>query len=336
MEKKHLYIFLSGIITLILCSCGVPEGHVRLSGKISQVKEADCFIYSTDESFTRVDTIHISGGKFETDIPLKKPIVMTLLLPSFSQVSFIAEPDKEITFKASAEKLAEIEIHGSEMNDQLTEFRLKNLQKSDREKRLAAVQFINDNIKSLTAIAVFREYFLENKDVNPIQAQELIEKLQNAQGKNHAVKTMVPLAEARIAGSEGMTIPEFAGETLDGNIVSKDNFAGKPALFYFTASWSNHFVSTLKTIRNLERMPDRNFNILVIALDYDTRTLQQHVERDSIVSPVLCDQMAFDSPNVRNFGITYVPGNILIGSNGRIVERDVDDAKLPDRLKQLK
>ena len=335
MAKKYFFLFL-GIMALLLSSCGVPDGHVRLSGKFEQVKTADCFIYSIDEAFPRVDTVHIVGGKFETDIPLKKPIVMTLLLPSFTQINFIAEPGKEITFKASAEKLAEIEIHGSEMNDKLTEFRLKNLQKNDREKRMAAVQFINDNIKSLTAIAVFREHFLDVKEFNPIQAQELIEKLQNAQGKEKVVKAMVPFVETKIAGSTGMMLPDFAAETLDGSIISKDYFIGKPAVFLFTASWNNHFITTLKTVRELERMPNRNFNILVISLDYETRTLRQHVERDSITSPFMCDGMAFDSPNIKKLGIYYVPGNILIGSNGRIVERDVDEKKLRERVLLLK
>ena len=51
--------------------------------------------------------------------------------------------------------------------------------------------------------------------------------------------------------------------------------------------------------------------------------MQKVMKRDSVTWTTICDEQMFNSPLVRNLGLYSIPGNIVIGNNGRIIGRDM-------------
>lgn len=327
------------LVALIGCqltSCGVPSDKVRISGRFEGVDRTDCYVYDTDGQTGALDTLHVKDGKFSADIPLTRPGIITLMLPNFSQVSLIAEPGKELSIKAHAERLAELEVHGTDANDELTEFRLKHAKAKSHERKLATVNFIKTNPGSLASLALFRDYFSEEPNIDKQTVAPLLEAMRKAQGKNAAFASTLRQMEQRMNAAAGTQLPQFALETLDGQVISRDTYAGHPLAIIFTATWASSNTAVLRKVRELEKKPGKEYALLIISLDTDRNKLTEALKRDSISTPVVCDGAAFRSPSVTHFGIRYVPGNLLVDSNGRIAARDVNEQKLEDQLRGLK
>ena len=63
--------------------------------------------------------------------------------------------------------------------------------------------------------------------------------------------------------------------------------------------------------------------VVNVCLDYDIRGFRNTMMRDTLPGNNVCDQMAWKSPLVRKFGVSYVPGNVLISPDGKVLARDI-------------
>lgn len=74
---------------------------------------------------------------------------------------------------------------------------------------------------------------------------------------------------------------------------------------------------------------------VVLSMDLDRNGCKQQMERDSISAPVICDGAAFQSKAAQTLGLRYVPGNLLVNAEGRVVARDLDFDEMEKRLAEL-
>ena len=126
---------------------------MKLKGTIKNVKQVDLYVYAEGAPNPQIDTIQVRGGEFYYERKLTQPEVLTLLFPNYSEMVLIAEPGKELELVADASNLSEAIIKGTKENELLTEFNQAINGKGDREKQLAAQQFIYDNKTTNAAIA---------------------------------------------------------------------------------------------------------------------------------------------------------------------------------------
>lgn len=75
--------------------------------------------------------------------------------------------------------------------------------------------------------------------------------------------------------------------------------------------------------------------LMGISLDASKRTCSFAVRSDSTASPVICDQLMFESPLLETFGLGRVADNIVYNVQGRIVERSLNINELETKLKVL-
>lgn len=321
------------LVTLV--ACHHDQDTMTLEGTIKNVKQVDLYVYAEGSTNPYIDTIHVRENKFTYQRKLSRPEVLTLLYPNFSEMLLIAEPGKEVELVADASNLSETVIKGTKENELLTEFRLATNGKGDSEKRLAAQQFIYDNVSTQAAVAVFREYFV--KAANPLyaEAQPLLDTLSVVQPENELLRSMLVRFTPQLLCAVGQKLPTFEEISITGDTLTNTQFEGKPTVVILWATWVKDMRKHLRYLDDLQREHGKDVNFLLVSLDLSRIDCQRYLKYDTVHAPIICDQQALQSPLVSTFGVRQMPTFIAADKNGVILKRDVLPKDWEATIKEL-
>ena len=121
-------------------------------------------------------------------------------------------------------------------------------------------------------------------------------------------------------------------KTYKGGEVSLKDFAGKYLLVSYWASWEYDSFQQIRGLKNLVKPFMGRMALVNVCLDYDIRSFRNTMTRDTLPGNNVCDQKAWNSPLVKLFGVSYVPGNVLVSPEGKILARDIRQSDLKARL----
>ena len=320
----------------MLLSCGPGHNKARVQGGFKHVQNAELYFYSADGQTEGIDTVIIKNGSFKADINVSEPSLYTLLLQNFTEYSLILEPGAVISIGGDAQKLAEMDISGTDDNELLSQFRQETAGKSESDCYRAASDFIRSHAESMAAVAVLRDVFGRREQPPAQYVTPLLEVLRRAQPKSRAFQFVEQSLRPRLTSIVGQPLPVFSATTLDGEHISSETFRETPLLIAFVATWTNRYNEYMRALSMLGNGTSNNLKVLLVSLDTDVERLRTRLKTDTLGFPVVCDGKAFASPVAKTLGVRYVPGNLLVGSDGRVKARDVDPANLPDEIKKLR
>ena len=126
----------------------------------------------------------------------------------------------------------------------------------------------------------------------------------------------------------GTRAPDFRVQTLDGKVLSLDDFRGKFLLLDFWATWCAPCVSELPALKALheEYRDEPRFAIVSLSLDESSDDLARLVKEQGLAWPQAL--LGPDSPIAAAYGATAIPATFLIDPDGRIVAKDLRGAGL--------
>lgn len=325
LKMKKCYSLLSLLIVIMsLTACGPDKNRVRFEGELSNINNAEFYVYSESGAFEGVDTIKIEDGRFSYERQIDEPVLLTLLYPNYSQNYVIAEPGKVIKMKGDAAKIGEAEITGTEENELLTDFRLATNDSPERDRQMAATRFIRANAKTLAAVAVFSRYFSAKQKPDAREALSMLDELKQAQPARAEVKYIDEFFRPIFLNGEGVHIPAFEVVTVDGKTINSKDLAGKPFMIVTLASWQPDSYTFIRNLHRTARDRSPQTKIIIIGMDVERDALTETLKRDSISYPVICERRSFESPVATRLGLRYVPSCMLVDSKGVIVQRDVE------------
>ena len=319
------------MLSLLLTSCGVDEDRARFEGKITNINNAEFYLYSEEGAFDGVDTIRIKDGEFVYERKALEPMLATLLYPNYTQTHVILEPGKVIKMKGDASKLGEATITGSDQNELLTDFRLKHFNAQDKTTLIAAEEFVRSHAQTLAAVSVFRRYFTDRKQVHTQTALQLLDVLCEAQPKSRVIEYLDDFFRPIFVNGVGSKLPEFKVQTIDDKTVTNADYKDKNLVIACVGLWQNDSHKFMRQLKKEIDKAGKKWDCLIVSMDFDVKSLRTHIERDSLDYHVVCDQRAFESPIVRQLGLHYVPSCMVVNAEGTIVQRDVmkvEDAKI--------
>ncbi len=131
---------------------------------------------------------------------------------------------------------------------------------------------------------------------------------------------------------------EIAGKTLDGANFDISKYEGRPVLVFFWATWCPYCRDRLPAILDLhDQFHPRGFEIVGISLDRDLKALRQFV-RDkkvpwlNLVGTGQGNGMTF--PLADKYGVDGIPMTFLLGTDGRVIARNLPEASVSRLLEQ--
>jgi peroxiredoxin len=132
--------------------------------------------------------------------------------------------------------------------------------------------------------------------------------------------------------------PAFSGQGIDGVSYSLAEYAGRPIILHFWATWCVPCRGELPALQRLsERLGDRAVILSVSADGSNLSGVQKMCREHSVSFPVLMDE---DGSIRKAYEIESLPVTYLIGSDGKfsgriIGSRDWDADDLVNDLKKI-
>ena len=327
--KHYAYILLA----LILVSCGPSDGRFRLEGQFKNLNQGEFYIYDYEQGTK--DTIGVLDGRFVYDIALRDTLVLTLMFPNFSELPIFARPGTEVNIDGDVSHLRDVEISGTEENEQMTAFRLRTNDMMPPEVQQQAIQFISQNPQSPVSVYLLRRYCLLVQEPDYNQCYDLCQQLLAAQPSNiPLVRLSTQLQSLQNLRSSGR-LPSFSAVDTEGRDVSEQQLKGKANVIFLWASWDYSSQSTMRQLHVLKNKYDRDLNIVTIALDGSPSEGESLLRTDSITWPNICDGLLWQSPVIAQLGLVNLPSAIVIDGNGNIVGRATDYMAIKEKVESL-
>jgi thiol-disulfide isomerase/thioredoxin len=136
----------------------------------------------------------------------------------------------------------------------------------------------------------------------------------------------------------GKTIKDFTAKDLAGNEfhlanVLKEN---KYTLVEFWASWCGPCRQEIPHMKKAySHFKDKGFEIVSFTLDHDMGRWEKASKDEAIPWINTGDMRAYKSPVVKMYGVRGVPANYLVDASGTIVDLNLRQEKLDNKLEEL-
>lgn len=332
---KKIAYFIVFIISLVLTSCGASKGNFKIEGKFLHMNQGEFYVYSTDGAIQGMDTIKVEGGRFAYEIPCQEEGTLMLVFPNFSEVPIFVESGGSIDIKADASHLKELQVKGTDANEDMTDVRMQLNKVSPPEERQVAETFIKENPGSIVSTYLVRKYFIQGYQPDYKKALSLINLMLKEQDKNGQLQRLKQQTENLAASAIGNSIPTFSAKDINGQPVSNNTLTNSPfAVIYVWSNWNYESQQMQRDLKNLQRKSAGKLALLGICAEGNQQDCKNTMKRDSIKAPTICDGMMLECNTIKKLGLTAVPDNLVL-QNGRIIARSLNPRELQDKLNSL-
>lgn len=331
MKKTSLFVLL---MTLLLVSCGDSQKNFKIEGSFKGFNQGELYVYSMDGS-RKLDTIGVSRGEFVYQASINEPTTLVVVFPNYSELPVFAEPGVTIKVKGDASHLKETEVKGTDTNKAMTDFRLKTSNMMPPQVLTEATKFINEQPSSPISIYLLNKYFIQTSDPDYSKIQNLVKTILAASPDNKQIAKISKQLEALQALKVGNRLPSFFASGLNGESVSSSDLNAKVNVIALWASWNYESVNVQNLLARLKREHATDLKVLGISIDGSVKDCRQIVERDSIEWSTVCDGRMWEMPILQKIGLTYLPDNIVVDAQGKILARTLNYQELNKKIEEL-
>ncbi len=156
--------------------------------------------------------------------------------------------------------------------------------------------------------------------------------------KNYAMDTRAAKAAGIVKrlDCEGKPL-EIAGTNMaTGQPFNAQQFAGKPVIVFYWASWSQTLAEDAKKLKELAATyGPKGLEIISIALDDEAKAAGDSIQRLGLPGTHLHAGGLDKSPLATSYGILVVPHLFVVGKDGKIIKRNGEMTTLEDDVKKL-
>ena len=330
---KKAFFFLC-LVSLLLYSCGDSQQNFKLEGSFKGFKQGELYVYSMNGT-PRLDTIGVSRGEFIYQASVTEPTTLIIVFPNYSELPVFAEPGLTIEMDGDASHLKETKITGSDANKAMTEFRLRTSNMVPPEVVKEATKFINEHLESPVSFYLLNKYFIQTPEPDYVKIQNLLKTIQKAMPDNRKMAEISKQIEALKSLKVGSRLPSFSAVGMNGERVSSSDLNAKVNVITLWASWNYESVNIQNLLARLQRQHQGDLKVLSISIDGSLQDCRKIIERDSIKWSTVCDGKMWDMPVLQKIGLSYLPDNIVMDGQGKIIGRTLTYQELNKKIEEL-
>ena len=165
--------------------------------------------------------------------------------------------------------------------------------------------------------------------------QDLLKTIVKAQPENQKIAKLSKQLEPYKAFAVGKHLPSFTAKGLNGESVSSSDLNAKVNVITLWASWNYESVNIQNLLARLKKQHEGSIKVLGISIDGSVKDCQKIVDRDSIKWSTVCDGKMWETPVLQKVGLTYLPDNVVIDGQGKIVARSLNYPELNKKIEEL-
>ncbi|WP_323402967.1 thioredoxin-like domain-containing protein [Proteiniphilum sp.] len=349
------------VCLILLCSvisCKDKEG-VIIRGEISNLKNPSILVTWISADTLAIDTVDVDiKGKFNYRNRIDTLTTFTLYLNNYESAAVVfADKGQILKVKGDALLPDLIEVHGNEINNDLTLFKQENrelltqrgqllfnlsmesqsdtannksmtrhdeiakLQLLDHELILQAEEFIKKNPGQFSSLVMINNFFM-NSD-NPQALERVLDYMDEDVTNTRFASRLKSYSEKIKRSAEGEQIPYFMLKDKDEKDIYSHNFNGKYLVLSFVSTAGIESRETIDLLKEAYQKVDKDsVEFLTVYIDSDIYPVE-YMENDSIPWKVVPEKRGWGSDIVDSYNVQYVPFNILIDPAGHIKVRNI-------------
>lgn len=349
------------LFSLVLFSCQKDDNKLVIEGELSNLTTPYFLASSRVSDTIRVDTVYVDEkGKFSYIQHVDTSTIFTFYFNDFnsSTIVFSDKGVNKIKLKGDAKLSDLIEIKGGRINEDLSLFKKENeTLLKQRTLLMKKMEFETDSLLNSASFSILEkeetatlnsinhqlaqnvEDFIASKPdriASVVLINEFFKNNENPETLNRVLgylegdALLFPLTyklknynEKLMLSSEGATMPHFKLKVNDDEYIESSDFEDKFLLISFLSSSGDASRENVQILRDTYSSLDTiDINFLSIYIDSDSLPIK-NILLDSIPWKVIVEEKSWGSDIVDALNINYLPYNILIDSEGKIITRDI-------------
>jgi thiol-disulfide isomerase/thioredoxin len=129
---------------------------------------------------------------------------------------------------------------------------------------------------------------------------------------------------------------QLKGKSLDGRTVDLAQHLGRVVLIQYWATWCGPCKTDMALLKDLvAEYGSSKLSVIGVNLDSSLNEAREFLASYRLPWPQIYEEGGLDSRPANEMGILTLPTMILIGQDGKVVNRNVHVAELPDELEKL-
>jgi hypothetical protein len=357
--KRSLIIVLC-LLQLLLLSCKNETG-VTIKGKISNLESPYILVSYISADTLAIETILVNNnrGRFTYNANIDTTTVVTLFLNDIqSSVVIFADKGERISVKGDAQIPDLIHIRGSEVNDELTSFKLQNeellrqrrqlvlnlerfeevvdsnkttshtmaeemlrINTINQELTLRAEEFIEENPTKLSSVILINDFFTDSDNSEGLE--HVLNLLRGDILLSQLTRRLKVYSEKISSSAEGAYVPYFQLIDRENDTINSHDLPEKHTLLSFVSANGIESREMLKSLKkSYDDLDTDSVQFITIYIDSVTYPVN-YLESDSISWTVVSENRGWGAEVVDAFNIQFVPSNILICPDGIIKNRNI-------------
>ena len=307
-----------------------------MEGRFQHINSGFFQVYALEGTMPGLDTIYLENSRLAYQHAVSTPTTFVIIFPNFSEQPVFAEPGKKVTIKGDASHLREMEVKGTHDNELMNSIRPRLASSSPEERIEITKTFITDNPKSRVGIYLLSRYVIQAENPDYKLAAELVKTLLDAQPRDGYLVRLSQQLETLSKTTIGCELPKgLEAMALDSTKVDFSKIReADVAVINLWASWNVASMTSYRKLNQLRKQSKGKLQMLSISVDGKCEEARQALAHDTIESPVVCDELMFQSPLIDSLAFTTIPDNIVM-EHGKIVARSLPIDQLETRLNEL-
>lgn len=343
---------------------GVPGAALTAPGELILAQ----FDPITQKTFDEQRFDILPGQPYSFSLELTEPRLYNVKQSNTQSALLLASPqDNTISLTGPAEPKGALLVEGGSDNDLLAAYDVFRKESLDRliKPTYADMQSAKKARDKKAEVAAVARY-VKNSNVH---RKELLDFTEKEIGTSHALfgtvlrwtgddetdrlRRIVDAYAAAHPGTEMATVmldkvaryektaigapaPELEGETPDGTSIKLSENLGKVTLIDFWASWCGPCISQLPDLHAVQdEFGERGLTIFGLSVDNKGDRWKRAIERHNMLWLHASDLAGWDSPNANRYNVTFVPYNVLLDAEGRIVAKNLHETELREKIQEL-
>lgn len=344
------------IFTAISCT-NKSNINFTVEGKLENLSVSNIYaIKKISQDSMSIDTIAVDkSGKFVYKGHIETQALVSLFTgEGLKPITFFLESNYNVNIKGNALESDLVEIRGGRVNDDLTEFKVKNANILQSRYRILAKngnidvselknvnfqlarcvrEYVESNPAKIASVILMNEFSINNISIELLGND--IEQLKGEAANFYLTTSLKEYYDRVKISIVGAAAPDITLKSTRGKTVNLSDFKGKRVLliFHLKDSPSNEVYFNL--MKEAQQKLKGKIEFVAIVIDANDKSPDPNLIEvaNALDWTVLLDGRKWNSQAVKKYNVTEVPYMILVSPDGVIEERDVSLESLVEKYK---
>ena len=206
--------------------------------------------------------------------------------------------------------------------------------KASNEHRKELIDFTEEHIG--TSIALLGTVLRWTGDEEIKRLDDLVDKFK----AKHPNLKMTKVMDDKVARYErtaiGAMAPAIAEKNQHGEMINLKDAKGKITLIDFWASWCGPCLRQVPDLMDAyDLYHDKGFEIFGVSVDSKEEKWKASIEKYEMPWPNVSDLKGWGSKTAADYNATFIPFNVLLDSDGKIIAKNLHSKELQKKLGEL-